>query len=205
VEVTLPSKIGRIDSLSLSPDGTSLITGAWGEGLSWWKLGKDSNEPRRFPGERALFSKDGKTLVTTGGDGFGVWDAVSGNAVTNFTTDSLPGFSTALSPDGLLLAAGSDPQEIDNAIRLWDTHTANFLAFAPVTPRVSDVSLFRPTENARLDQQRRHVAFLERQKPSSNSWRSRISRRSRTFYFHPMEAFSSRARRTADDIQRAAR
>ncbi len=125
VELALPAKIGRIDSFALSPDGASIITSTWGEGLSWWKLGEGSEEPRLISGERAVFATNGKVLVTIDSDGFGVWDALSGSALTHFSTGAA--FSAALSPDGLVLAAGSDPQEVENAIRLWDTRTGRLL------------------------------------------------------------------------------
>jgi WD40 repeat protein len=126
VETRLPTGVNRADSVTLSPDGLSLVTGEWGEGLAWWRSGQNSDAPRKLPGNRALFAKNGKTMITTEDGGLRIWDAISGNAVTNFTTDSFLG-SVALSADGLVFAAGSDPQDVENAIRLWDTRTGKFL------------------------------------------------------------------------------
>src|SRR5205823_7367175 len=68
----------------------------------------------------AMFSPDGKTLVSAGDDGqLNIWDVSSGKAVVS--TKVKGGFaSVEYSRDGKLLLTGGT----DRVIRLWDGRTA---------------------------------------------------------------------------------
>jgi WD40 repeat protein/serine/threonine protein kinase len=126
-ELHTPAGTGRIEWVTLSPTGHSLVTGRRGGGLLWWNLPSPSEVPKSMPGERAMFSGDGKCLVTLGGDEVQLTDANSGTILKNFNTTVPVRFSTALSYDGTVLAVASDVFDIENAIRLFDTRSGKFL------------------------------------------------------------------------------
>ncbi len=117
----------RLDTLALSPDGFSLLTSEHHGPLLCWDLQRHSPEPKEIPGERALFSDDGKNLVALSQHGFAVWNWPERSPQTNFVLQTPIGWAAALSPDARLLATGSDVQDIENAIRLWDTRTGKLI------------------------------------------------------------------------------
>jgi WD40 repeat protein len=85
--------------------------------------GKPIGEPiKRHIRVRAIaFSRDGKTLITGGGEGTSecearLWDAISGQPIGKPIVHKAPVWSVALSPDGNMLLTGCG----DNQARLWD-------------------------------------------------------------------------------------
>jgi WD40 repeat protein len=73
----------------------------------------------------AVFSPDGKTLVTASGDTtVRLWDVRKGLELATLKGHSAPVYSVALSPDGKILATGSG----DNTVKLWDLRTHQELA-----------------------------------------------------------------------------
>jgi WD40 repeat protein len=117
---------------TLSPDGTSLLAGAMEDSILWWNLQAPSQAPTLIEGKRAIFSQSGDLLVTLHERSVKVWNAKSRSLKSEFPVGAELSFMTpmALSPDGNILAIGSNPLlEIDNAIRLWDTRSGNLLGF----------------------------------------------------------------------------
>lgn len=140
----------------VSPDGASFLAGGKQDSLLWWNLREVSEPPLRLRGKAALFSGDGKVLVTLDAKAFKRWDAETRTSVAEFAIDFTFGFFTAfaLSSDGSVLAMGSEPvNDPENAIRFWDTQTGKLvgicrghtqgvrgLAFAPEGETLASVS-----------------------------------------------------------------
>ena len=140
----------------ISPDGGSFLAAGKQDSLLWWSLREVSEPPLRLAGKAALFSGDGKVLVSLNAKSFKRWDAKARTTVAEITIDStFDLFSAfALSHDGSVLAAGSEPvNDPENAIRLWDTRTGKllgicrghtqgvrWLAFAPEGETLASVS-----------------------------------------------------------------
>lgn len=69
----------------------------------------------------AVFSPDGRTLLSSSDDTVRVWDAQTGSRLSEV------GNSAAFSPDGRLVITGSS----DHSIRIWDVQTGQPLTPAP--------------------------------------------------------------------------
>ncbi len=140
----------------ISPDGTSFVAAGRKDSLLWWNLRETSEPPLRLSGKAALFSGDGKVLVTLIDKSFKRWEARTRTAEAELAIDVAYSFfaAFALSHNGSVLAAGSEAMNNpENAIRLWDTksgkplgvcrgHTqgVRWLAFAPEGETLASVS-----------------------------------------------------------------
>jgi WD40 repeat protein len=140
---------------AISPDGTTLVAGG-GRECFLWDLQARTAAPVRIASKGARFSRNGAVLITFHDRAFKIWDAKSRTQKAEFTVQADFGFTTAvaLSTDGGLLAAGSNPvTEIENAIRVWDSRSGNligickghtqgvrWLAFAPDGETLASVS-----------------------------------------------------------------
>jgi WD40 repeat protein len=115
---------------AISPDGSTLLAGGDKDSVLWWNLQAPSEAPLRIAGKRALFSQDGAVVVTLHDRSIKVWDPTTRSLKAEFPVAADFSFGTplALSEDGGILAAGSNPiTETENAIRLWDTHNGRLL------------------------------------------------------------------------------
>jgi WD40 repeat protein len=140
----------------VSPDGASFLSAGKQDSLLWWNLREISEPPLRLPGKAALFSGDGKVLVTLIDKSFKRWEAKTRTVEAELSIDVAYSFfaAFALSHDGSVLAAGSEAiNDPENAIRLWDTTTGKmlgvcrghtqgvrWLAFAPGGETLASVS-----------------------------------------------------------------
>jgi WD40 repeat protein len=122
----------------------------------WWNLTELSEPPLRLPGKAALFSGDGKVVVTLIDKLLKRWEAKTRTAAAEFSIDVAysPFAAVALSHDGGILAIGSEAvNDPENAIRLWDTKTGKqlgickghtqgvrWMAFAPEGETLASVS-----------------------------------------------------------------
>ncbi len=100
---------GRVAQVGFSPDGKYTL---WGNGGETYVSGGGSND-RRFEGESAVFSANGKMLATVVGqepsNGVAkVWDVESGQEKRSSPAHVANGF-VALSPDGGMLAFFEEP------------------------------------------------------------------------------------------------
>jgi WD40 repeat protein len=143
-------------SAVVSPDGASFISAAKLDSLLWWNLRDLSESPLRLPGKAALFSGDGKVIVTLIEKSFKRWEAEPRKLQAEFSIDVPYSVyaALALSHDGGVLAVGSEAvNDPENAIRLWDTKTGKllgvcrghtqgvrWLAFAPEGETLASVS-----------------------------------------------------------------
>jgi len=114
----------------ISPDGSTLLAGGDRDSVLWWNLQAPSEAPLRLAGKAALFSRNGATVVTLHDRSIKLWNPTTRSLKAEFPVAADFGFGTplALSDDGGILAAGSNPiAETENAIRLWDTHNGKLL------------------------------------------------------------------------------
>lgn len=121
---------GQIDaklSVAFSPDGTRLVTTAYGNLPKIWNL-RSGMEMMAFPGHtdfvsNVVFSPDGSRILTASDDGTArVWDAGTGEQLLELAGH--PGFvwSAAYSPDGKFIATTSS-----NEAYTWDAETGKKL------------------------------------------------------------------------------
>jgi WD40 repeat protein len=115
---------------SISPDGTTLLTGTRGDSMLWWNLRDPTEAPLRIEGKGALFARDGSVLLTLHERSIKIWNPKARSLSAEFPVEADLGFLTpiALSDNGNMLAVGSNPvAETENAIRLWDTRSGKLL------------------------------------------------------------------------------
>lgn len=115
---------------AIAPDGSTLLAGGNRDSVLWWNLQAPSEAPLRITGKGALFSQNAAVVVTLHDRSIKVWNPTTRSLKAEFPVTADFGFGTplALSNDGGILAAGSNPiTETENAIRLWDTHNGQLL------------------------------------------------------------------------------
>ncbi len=113
-----------LDCIALSPDGRTLITGGWFEGLRWWDLRHGTNALLETEARRVLFAPDGRTLAAFGRENnIELWDMASHSLRTNLVSEAHPSVAATFSDDGSLLAVVCS----DDAVRLWNATNGVFL------------------------------------------------------------------------------
>jgi WD40 repeat protein len=116
--------------MAISPDGCSLLVGGERESAQWWNLNDLAETPISIKCNGARFSRNGSVLITLHDRSFKAWDAKMRVLKAEFTIEADFGYGTAfaLSDDGSILAAGSNPiMETENDIQLWCTHDGKLL------------------------------------------------------------------------------
>lgn len=121
----LQTGLQRIESLTLSPDGQSLVVTSRSDGMAWWKLNQPNEPAIRSKATRSHFSGDGTILVSAHDDGTTViWDTETGQERRRLQLmERSLGSRMELSKDGRLLAATHGFQDYENIISLWDVAT----------------------------------------------------------------------------------
>jgi serine/threonine protein kinase len=122
-EKTLTGHSGSVNSVAISPDGKSLVSGGY-KTIKLWNL-ETGKEIRTFlehsdSVNSVAISPDGKTLVSGSGDNtVKLWDLQTGKEILTLKGHSDNVSSVAITPDGKTLVSGS----WDNTIKLWDLKT----------------------------------------------------------------------------------
>jgi len=111
----------RIDRLSFAPDDKTLAVVALGREVVLWDLAQQQRYPTSLQADPeyvrdAVFSKDGSRLLTTGDGGEIIqWDWRMGRRIGWSVKSGVGLDALALSPNGLLLAAG----DYNSKVTLW--------------------------------------------------------------------------------------
>jgi len=114
-------------SLTLSPDGLSLVSSTEPNSLEWWNLKDPAAVSVRIAAERAFFSGNGEVLVTLSERSMAVWDSKTRRSRGDLEVNTELPWAVVVSHDGAVLAASSGPEDPENAIRLWDTRTGKLI------------------------------------------------------------------------------
>jgi WD40 repeat protein/tetratricopeptide (TPR) repeat protein len=126
--------VGRVQRLSLSPDGKTVALAGMGRGLTLWEVrtGNSSGELTGFRGHAisVAFSPDGRHLfvgTTDGEQNAYLFAAGSGKLIRAFIGHASPVRDVAFTPDGrvAITAGGRGPQDYsdfraDATVRAWD-------------------------------------------------------------------------------------
>lgn len=108
-------------SAEFSPDGTRVATGG-GNGIAVWDVASGRQLIHFGSGviDDVAFSPDGRRIVSGHmNNAVTVWDAVTGQLLTQMSGHTKRVLSVAFSPDGRVVASGSE----DGTARLWDAAT----------------------------------------------------------------------------------
>jgi WD40 repeat protein len=129
--IEVKGETGRPNEVSLSPDGARLVA-ASPDGTARVlpiRTAEGRLTLRHGDGlKRAMFSADGQIIYTAGGHRIGLWDATSGQLLTEFQAPGLEGEinDCRLTPDGrFLLVIRPSPQAV-----VCDAATGKFIALA---------------------------------------------------------------------------
>ena len=118
---TLDGHKDRVNSLSFSPDGTTLASGSYDDTARLWDVNTGSHL-RTLDGHTdwirdVSFSPDGTTIATASGDStIRLWDASTGSELRTLTGHAAEVNGISFSPDSNTLATGS----YDGTVLVWE-------------------------------------------------------------------------------------
>ncbi len=116
-----------VDSVALSPDARSLVTGGRGQPLRWWNLRTLTHTDLEAEAMRVLFSPDGGTLaIFERGNVIQLRDTANRALRVRIETDTELMPVAAFSADGARLAT-SGVAGADHIVQVWDTATGRHL------------------------------------------------------------------------------
>ena len=139
---TLEGHTSRANSVSFSPDGTTLASGSSDATIKLWDVATRTAvatlEGHTRQVSSVSFSPDGTTLASGSSDAtIKLWDVATRTAVATLEGHTGGANSVSFSPDGTTLASGSS----DATIKLWDVATRTAVAtLEGHTDRVTSVS-----------------------------------------------------------------
>ena len=128
---------GTVNSVSFSPDGTILASGAHDNTVRLWNVEMRTNIAVLQRAHSVSFAPDGTTLASVWGDTVRLWNVTTKQNITTLSGHTGAVSSVSFSPDGTILASGAH----DNTVKLWDVATAeNITTLSGHTGAVSSVS-----------------------------------------------------------------
>ena len=139
---TLEGHTRRVNSVSFSPDGTILASGASDPAIKLWDVATRTNFATRTRFTSGVysvsFSPDGAILASgSGGTVTHLWDVATWGIITTLQGHTDEVNSVSFSPDGAILASGSE----DRTVKLWDVATrTNIATLEGHTDEVNSVS-----------------------------------------------------------------
>ncbi|MEG4326884.1 serine/threonine-protein kinase [Microcoleus sp. herbarium5] len=125
---TLTGHSKWVQSVAISPDGQTLVSGSEDRTIKIWNLAT-GNLIRTLSGHSiwvrsVAISPDGQTLVSGGGDKtITIWNLATGNLIGTLSGHSDSVSSVAISPDGQTLVSGSE----DKTIKIWNLAAGNLI------------------------------------------------------------------------------
>ena len=122
-----------VQSVALSPDGSTLAIGDWSGGIHLWDIAaRRTLRAQPLSGHEGdvtalAFTRSGDRLLSSGADGVRVWDVETWNAIgTPLYSGERATVSVAVSPDGKVAASGHRV----GTLRVWDVDVASWKALA---------------------------------------------------------------------------
>ena len=109
-----------VDMLVFSPNGKTLISGDWNDSIRLWNIATGTEEvlidtPKTY---NIVISPDGKTIASSGYDTLNLWNAETGEHITELSGQKIKINAIAFSPNGSTLASGGG-----DTLYLWDATT----------------------------------------------------------------------------------
>ena len=144
---TLEGHTRNVYSVTFSPDGTILASGALDPAIKLWDVATQTNIATRTRFTSGVYSvsfaPDGAILASGSGDTVAhLWDVATWGIITTLQGHTDDVNSVSFSPDSAILASGSE----DRTVKLWDVATrTNIATLEGHTDDVNSVS-FSPNE-----------------------------------------------------------
>jgi WD40 repeat protein/uncharacterized caspase-like protein len=129
---TLAGHTLSVRSVAFSPNGKLIASGSADQKVKIWDVATGTDvrtllpniDPNYSLGIRVAFSRDGKTLISSG-EVIKIWDVESGKLSRTINVDDvgqIPDIPIAISPDGKTFASGG------KSIKLWELATGKLLS-----------------------------------------------------------------------------
>ena len=125
---TLKGHTWSVTSVTFSPDGKLLASGAGDDVVKLWDVATGecirTLKGHTYNVNSVAFSPDGKLLASGSADNtVKLWDVKTGECIRTLKGHTRSVTSVTFSPDGKLLASGSN----DNTVKLWDVGTGELI------------------------------------------------------------------------------
>ncbi|PSB45763.1 serine/threonine protein kinase [filamentous cyanobacterium Phorm 6] len=126
---TLPGHSSFVNSLAISPDSKTLVSGSWDKTIKIWNLetgaliGTLTGHSDRV--NSVAISSDGKMLVSGSSDEtIKFWNLYNGDLLCTFSGHSMEVNSVAVNPKGQVIASCGGA---DNTIKIWNLRSGELL------------------------------------------------------------------------------